>query len=53
MNITKQKKHCKNCKYYWTKGKKDGIHDNWCCKVGNSAPKSYGHCANLGLKEEK
>jgi hypothetical protein len=45
-----QKKYCKDCKHHWTKGIKDGIHDNWCCMTGQPAKKIIGHCINLGLK---
>ena len=46
-----QKKHCKDCKSHWTKGVKDGIHNNWCCQLGKDAKKAIGHCINKNLKK--
>jgi hypothetical protein len=49
--MNNQKEHCKDCKHHWTKGIKDGKHDNWCCMMGQPAKKAIGHCLNLNLKE--
>lgn len=48
MNKVKQKKYCKDCSHYWTKGKCG----NWCCNFyGGSAFKNIGHCLNVNGRD--
>lgn len=51
-------KHCRGCKHHWKAGHpKDSPaakkHNDWCCKVGQSAKSSIGHCKVHNLKEPK
>ena len=48
MNEKKQKKHCKDCKFYWTLGD----NKNHCCLFGKPADKAIGQCVNTGAKQQ-
>ena len=53
MSKREQRLRCKDCAAHWTHGRKDGIHDNWCCKFSKSAIKALGHCKNVNGKVDK
>ena len=52
MNKSKRRKHCSNCKFHWTSGIKDGKHDDWCCKLGQSSKSAIGRCLLIDCKEK-